>query len=303
MGPGEEVDSLCGVCVSLRLAMPWARFYTRSLYWDMAAGRSRDTRGHVRLTHHSIRDLCKWWDLSRQELSGRLVVPPPPQAAIHSDAPDVGCGSTLRFKNLEQGIDGQRHAQGIWDWGDRAHSISYRELKSISKLLMGHLGHKLGQESVQSLLLHVDNPAVVQITKALVSASRPMMQELRKLKLSLDRLGLQIRSEWIPSVANRFADGPSRRFPRGDFQIQRQLRHSVVAGMKAPIDVFKHRPLGDPPVFRRRNAFDELQQPWDKSEVRLLCPPVDLITATLQKLEVSQTPEMLLIPNWPRQGW
>lgn len=29
----------CGVCVSLTLAMPWARFYTRSLYWDMAACR------------------------------------------------------------------------------------------------------------------------------------------------------------------------------------------------------------------------------------------------------------------------
>ena len=269
----------------------------------MAAGRSRDARGRVRLSHQSIRDLRKWRDLSRQELSGRLVVPPPPQAAIHSDAADMGYGGTLRFDNLEQGIDGQWHAQGIWDWRDRAHSISYRELKAIRKLLMGHLGHKFEQESVQSLLVHVDNQAVVHITNAQVSASRPMMRDLRKLKLCLDCLGLQIRSEWTPSVANRFADGLWQRFPRGDLQIRRQLRHSVVAGIRAPIDVFKHRTLRDPPVFGRRQVFDELQQPWDKSEVRLLCPPLDLITATLRKLEMSRAPAMLPITDWPRLGW
>ena len=301
--PAKKLTHFYGVCVSLTLAMPWARFYARSLYWDMAAGRSRDERGRVRVSHQSIRDLRKWRDLPRQELSGRPVVPPPPQAAIHSDAADMGYGCTLHFDNLEQGIGGQWHAQGIWEWRYRAHSISYRELKAIRKLLMGHLGHKLEQESVQNLLLHVDNHAVVHITNALVSASRPMMRELRKLKLCLDRLGLQIQSEWIPSFANRFANGLSRRFPRGDLQIRRQLRHSVVAVMKAPIEVFKQRPLGDPPVFGRRQAFDELQRPLDKSEVRLLCPPVDLITVTLQKLEVSRAPAMLLIPDWPRQGW
>ena len=165
---------------------------------------------------------------------------------------------TLRFDNLEQRIEEQWHAQGIWDWRDRAHSISYRELKAIRKLLMGHLGHQFEQESIQSLLLHVSNQAVVHITNALVSASFPMMRELRKPKLFLDRPGLQIRSEWIPSVANRFADGLSRRIPSGDLRIRRQLRHSAVAGMKALIDVFKHRHLGDPPVFRRRQSFHEL---------------------------------------------
>ena len=73
--PAKKLTHFCGVCVSHTLAMPWALFYTRSLYWDMAAGRIRNARGRVRLSHQSIRALCKWRDLSRQELSGLLVLP------------------------------------------------------------------------------------------------------------------------------------------------------------------------------------------------------------------------------------
>jgi len=64
----------CGVCVSLTLAMPRVRFYTRSLYWDMSRKRNTDSRAIARLSHQSIRDLRKWKTLSAQELSGRLMV-------------------------------------------------------------------------------------------------------------------------------------------------------------------------------------------------------------------------------------
>ena len=71
------------------------------------SGSSRDARGRVRLSHQSIRDLRTWRDLSRKELSGRLVVPPPPKATFQSDAADMGYGGTLLSDNPEQGIDGQ----------------------------------------------------------------------------------------------------------------------------------------------------------------------------------------------------
>ena len=74
----------CGVCVSLTLAMPWARFYTRSLYWDISRGRL-DARGRRRLSHQSIRDLCKWRKLSRSELSGRCMLQQRPDA-MRTDA-------------------------------------------------------------------------------------------------------------------------------------------------------------------------------------------------------------------------
>ena len=88
-----------------------------------------------------------------------------------------------------------------------------RELKAIRLLLMGSIGKELQAECRKELLLHLENHAVVHVTNPFVSASRGMMRELRRHKLVLDHHGMQIRSEWIPSAANRFTDALSRRFP------------------------------------------------------------------------------------------
>lgn len=301
--PKKTVATFCGVCVSLMLAMPWARFYTRALYWDMGATQKTDGRGRVRLSHQSLRDLTKWRGLSKQELAGRPMVPISPTAALHTDAADVGFGGTFRNDDLRPGIDGHWKEQGIWSWKDRAESINYRELKAIRMLLQGSIGSRIAEEGHRELLMYVDNQSVVHITNAFVTASRPMMRELRRLKLVLDRLGLHVKAEWIPSVANRFADCLSRRFPRGDLQIRRQLRRSVVDGMGAPRDVFPFRPVGENPIAQRKQAYAELASEWNRQEMRLLCPPIDLISATLHKLEETRAPAVLVIPDWPRQAW
>lgn len=49
----EIVSSLCGVCLSLSLEMPWARLYNRSLYWDMTNSKT-NLRGSCKLSHQSI---------------------------------------------------------------------------------------------------------------------------------------------------------------------------------------------------------------------------------------------------------
>ena len=201
IGPGEEADSLLwGLCVAHIGYATGAILHMLSVLGHGSGEDSRRTRTCSSLTPKYPRPP----EVARSLTTRTLRSPggsTPPQAAIHSDAADMGYGATIRFDNLQHGIDGQWHAKGIWDWRDHAHSISYRELKAIRKPLTGYLGHKLEQESVQSLLLHVDNQAVFHITKALVSANRPMMREPRKLKLCRDRLGLQIRSEWIRSAA------------------------------------------------------------------------------------------------------
>lgn len=228
--------------------------------------------------------------------------PQAPLAAMHTDAADVGYGGTLGFRT-EPGDPGLWESQGIWGWQDRAESISYRELKAIRLLLTGPLGDHLPDRGPSSLLIHCDNLPVVHVTNALVSASRPMMRELRRLKNVLDNRGLHIRTEWIPSVANKFADALSRRFPSGDLQVLRRLRRSIADGMQVPLDAFPLRPLGEHPAFLRRQTIQELAADWETDRMRLLCPPLDLVGTTVRKIRRTGAPAVLLVPNWPRQPW
>jgi hypothetical protein len=143
----------------------------------------------------------------------------------------------------------------------------------------------------------------VHVTNAFVASSRPMMRELRRLKKVLDELGLRLFSEWITSVANKFADALSRHFPPGDLSVRKTLRRSVVDGMMAPLDSFLLRPLREHPVFLRRQCHNELASHWSREETRLLCPPVELMAAVVRKLRISKAPALLLMPDWPRQSW
>lgn len=270
------VEHFCGVCVSLTLAMPWERFYIRALYWEISVTRLRDKPGRCRQSHQSIRDLQSWRRLTKEELDGSPMVSPEINATVHSDAADLGYRRTLNSSENRPGISGQLASQGVWNWKDRAKTITYRELRAVRVLLSEPLGKEVVRKEYRNLLPFIDNQAVVHITNSLVSTSRPMMRELRRLKVALDSLGLRIRSEWIPSVANKFANGLSRRFPRGDLQIRRDVRRSEQDGMKAPRDAFPYRPVGEHPLLLRRQTFKELSEPWSPSEVRLLCPPVDL---------------------------
>jgi hypothetical protein len=114
------------------------------------------------------------------------------------------------------------------------------------------------KEGTSLLRLCVDNSSVVHVTNAFAASSRPMMRELNRLKKMLDELGLQVSSDWIPSVANKFADALSRGFSPGDLKVKQTLRRSVVDGMMAHLDSLPLRPLGEHPVFLRRQCHNEL---------------------------------------------
>lgn len=226
-----------------------------------------------------------------------------PSAAMHIDAADVGYGGTLYFERFEAGRNGLYCDQNVWTWRDRAKSITLRELKAIRMLLSRQLGDKVRKKAVTKLLLHVDNQVVVHVCNSYVSPSRALMRELRKLKLVLDRSGIVIKAEWLPSVMNRYADSLSRRFPRGDLQIRRSLRRSVAAGMQAPLDAFRILPTGEHPVYLRKLMMDELDAKWDDGEMRMLCPPVDLLLPTVIKLHHTRAPAMFLMLDLPKKPW
>ena len=318
----ERLRSFVGVCVSLSCAMPYARFYTRSLYWDLPKKSTykarpepkagiwksirveklkrieHNSRSRCRLSHQSLRDLHTWCALTSTEREGRPLRPAIPEATLHTDAADLGYGGTLGPLS-NPGEPGLWEAQGVWGWEDRANSISYRELKAVRFLLTKQrlknepsFGKLLKNEGIHNLDLQCDNLAVVHIAYAMVSASRPMMRELRLLKRELDHIGVTIAAKWLPSVLNKYADALSQRFPHGDLRVRRCVRQSVPDGMQAPSDSFPYRPRGEHPVFIKQQTITELQANWDRNTTRLLCPPIDLIPAVLQKLSMNSDSEL-----------
>ena len=304
----DSVRSFCGVCVALSLAMPWARFYTRSLYTDLARSTSRrrhrdSARRRTRLSHQSVRDLRFWRRLARSDLAGRPIAVVPLDASVHTDAAGLGYGATLNFNDLSPGVPGMYSTQGVWSWRERAKAITHRELRAIRLSLSRSLGYEIVNRRKKHVVLHVDNQVVVHVVISFVSASLQMMDELRRLKRLLDALGLTVRAEWIPSVVNRWADSLSRRLSIDALKILPQLRRSIKAGMRAPVDAFQFRPLGEPSFMQRRLALAEMDREWTKTETLMLCPPPDLIQPCLDKLRMTRAPAVMLIPDWPRQPW
>lgn len=365
--PTALVKSFCGTAVSLMLGLPLARFYTRSLYFDMvlagkrereaseewssgenfqgcrrgcrgfvvssakagwAACRAHEAQslprrsrgsdkrhgrslpkgggadcggnGRMRLCRQSLRDLRYWRSLARGE--GRDLVRLPPDVTMHSDAADVGYGGTLGFDETA-GSSGLWEGRGFWTMEDRAQSITLRELRAVRLLLHRHFCDFVSDPHIRRILLHEDNQAVVYILNAMVSASRPMMAELRKIEKLLRVLGVRIDSRWIPSAVNRFADSLSRTWDPGDIEATESVVRDLVEEHGLDAVAFGARPFGERLAARRKYLDSEMEANWNDGRSRLFNPPADLVPVVLRKLETGGGHGVLVVPTWRAQPW
>lgn len=70
----------------------------------------------------------------------------------------------------------------------------------MQELFQGRLSTEVKPLGLEELLRQGDNQAVVHITNSFVSDSRPLMKELRRLKLVLQHHNVHFRAEWLPSA-------------------------------------------------------------------------------------------------------
>jgi hypothetical protein len=312
-----KLRHFCGVAVSLSLALPLARFYTRSLYWDMslrerslhresAVGACDAARAwespwvKVRLSRQSLRDLSYWRTLTRGE--GRDLWRVEPDLVMHSDAADVGYGGTLGFDRVA-GSPGLWAGRGMWEASDRMESITLRELRSVRLLLQRHFADYVRSPATRKILLHEDNQAVVYILNAMVSSSTRMMQELRRLQAMMVALGVRIEARWLPSAVNRFADALSRQWDPGDVRATETLVRSLCDAYAPEALVFPHMPVGDHPVARRKYLTAQMAENWGDGRCRLWNPPFDLLPVVVKKIADDRARGVVVAPAWPAQPW
>lgn len=257
--------TFCGSAVSLTLAVPLARYYSRSLYKCLCKGkRERDgRRARVRLSKAARADLKYWRHLGPE---GRRMRPTEAEICVHSDAADVEWGGTVGA-DLAAGAPGAEF-QGLWIAAGRDRTIAWREQRALRLVLQRvpppHVDSG-GRRGVQPDCLPstevrcwVDNQAVVFIVRAMVTASDELMPELRLLHGVRDRLNLEIDIRWIPSAANRYADRLSRTWDPTVPQVSRSAIASLSASLSTSVGrgvVFRHRMSGgEHPAAQQKQA-------------------------------------------------
>jgi hypothetical protein len=67
-----------------------------------------------------------------------------------------------------------------------------RELKAVRPILHRHFASFAMKAETKRIILQEDNQAVFRILNAMVSASCPMMAEIRRLEVVLRTLGVKI---------------------------------------------------------------------------------------------------------------
>jgi hypothetical protein len=112
----DRLRCFCGVCVSLSLTMPVARFYTTSLFEDLTrktrSSRASRNGSRCRLSHQATRDLKTWMRLVTVAEEGRPIRPLATNGIMHTDVADVGFGGTLSLTG-NPGDPGTWQDQGI----------------------------------------------------------------------------------------------------------------------------------------------------------------------------------------------
>jgi hypothetical protein len=222
-------------------------------------------RDKVRLSRQSLRDLAYWRSLTRGE--GRDLHPPPADLTMHSDAADVGYSGTLGMES-EAGSPGLWEGRGLWDTEERAEPIT-RELKAVRLLLQRHFSSFVAAAETKRILLQEDNQVVVHILNAMVSTSRPMMAELRRLEVMLRILRVKVEARWIPSAVNRYADALARQWDPGDVCATEALVESLCSAYEPDAVIFPYRPVGEHPVARRKYLEVQMGEDWGDGRARL----------------------------------
>lgn len=96
--------------------------------------------------------------------------------------------------NTRAGTAGLWEGQGFCTVAYIQESITLRELRAVSLLLARSFARLVSSPKNKHLLIREDNQAVVAVLNAMVSASNPMMAELRRLQKLLVAIGIYLET-------------------------------------------------------------------------------------------------------------
>ena len=191
---------------------------------------------------------------------------------------------------------------------DLEEHITFKELKAVRCAIQAFLPELKGKR----LLLHEDNQSVIGVLTHLTSRSPTMMCELRKLFLLTDTYDIKIRTKYIRSAANVWADNLSRVTDNSDWQLApRKFKHfNSIWGLHT-VDRFASSTNKQIPRYNSKwrdgtaEAVDSLHlsdQEW-RAENNWCNPPWELLDDLALKLRKSGAAATVIAPYWPKKPW
>ena len=292
--PVRHLASLAGKAQFLYLAIPAARFYLRELH-DVVSHRA-SWSAKVKISNQLRRDL-QWWVSVPTEQNGRPIWTRVETAYLHVDSSGYGWGAVLNDR---------LHARGFWTPPDLDQHITFKELKAVRYAVLSFLSHLRGRQ----VLLHEDNQAVVSVLTHLTTKSADMMSELRKLWFLLDTNDIHIRTRYIRSAANIWADHLSRLHDNSDWAVNPKIfRHLDKLYGPHSIDRFASMENRQLPRYNSKwrdplceDCLHLPDQAW-RQEHNWCNPPWDLMDDLIAKLTTSGASATVVAPHWPAKSW
>jgi hypothetical protein len=292
--PARRLASFAGLVQSVYLAVPPARYFTRSLYDVISTKASWSS--NVRMSRQATIDV-QWWVNFPQRWNGRAIWEIPTEGELHTDSSGRGWGAELALRGRVV------PAYGLWGPNDLGLHITYKELKAVRRSLTAFLRYLPRHR----ILLWCDNMAVVHILKNQVSRVPLMMGELRKLMWLLTTHQISLDPRYVPTDAN-VAD-PWSRIPRGEWMVHPDLFREL-DGLMGPhtIDRYATRCTAQLPRYCGLGHDTWAVLPsaymgdW-REEVNWLVPPFGDIGRAVYHLRVTGARGTIVVPDWPQQDW
>ena len=294
--PKRVLASFTGLAQSVYLAVAPARFYLRELH-DVMSSRT-GWSALVRVTKQAYRDL-HWWKDIPAKWNGREIWRAPDSAIIHCDASKTAWGGVL---------NNHTPARSFWTASEMKLHITHLELQAVYNTVRSFLPWLRNRH----VLLREDNMAVVHMITNKTTRSRPLMDLLRRLWFLCDINNVELRTQYIRSAANVWADALSRDLDVDDWKLNPKEFQRKDREWGGPtghtVDRFASWTSAQLPRYYSENRDPEcegtnsLSHDWT-GEQNWVNPPWNLLPEVAQKLREEGASATVVAPYWPATDW
>jgi hypothetical protein len=294
--PIRTIAAFIGQAMSLTPAVFPARLHLQHLIQDQnqALAQKKTWTSTTSLSTPAKEEL-QWWINSLQEWNGHSFLPQPSDLDIYTDASDHHWGIVHDLQTLE----------GSWTKEESSQHINVKELLVVERALL------LPEAQGRTVNIICDNTTTISYLNRFGGSKSPQLREIAiRIWQSCLTNGTRIRTTYVPSTLNP-ADAPSRRM---NTQLEWSISHDFFRKLNQRwgphhIDLFASHLNNKLPTFyswkphHQAASHDALSRPWTNLGNLYLCPPWNLISTALQKIQDEGLTATIITPFWPTAFW